>query len=203
MASVVDRLTTNLQSPRVLMTTGVIAVVTLALGWFVRRRGAGRLKTLGAMAVPVLIASVVLVAPYFRQREANEALPGAPAAQVNEPAPGATATAGVPAATPTRVRSAALKGLGGHSAKGTVALYRLADGSHLVRFDQVDIEGTPTPRVYVVPGAGQDRPGGTRLGGLKAEKGSFNYAVAEPKGTVTVLVWCERFAVPIAGATLA
>jgi hypothetical protein len=200
MAELVDRVTTNLQSTRVLLTLAGIAVVALGVLWAARRRGARWRVAVGAAAVPVLVASAVLAAPYFRQRELVEALPG-PAASITEPAPSTSGASSGPAIG--RVRSAPLRGLGGHSARGTVELHRLADGSHVVRFEQVDIEGTPTPRVYVVPGADRERPGGAKLGGLKAERGSFNYVVDEPTGTVTILVWCERFAVPIAGATLA
>jgi hypothetical protein len=194
MAEIVDRVTTNLQSARVLVTMLVVGLVALAAWWLARRRGAGWRSSLAVGAVPVLIASVVLVAPYFRHRELVEALPTV--SPTASPSPG-----GTPSAT-GELRRAALRGLGGHSAKGSVALHLLADGTHLVRFESVDIEGTPTPYVYVLPGEGKDRPGGDKLGRLKAERGSFNYPVSRPDGAITVLVWCERFAVPIAGATL-
>jgi hypothetical protein len=192
MAAIVDRVTTNLQSPRVLLTMLGMALVALVLWWVARRRGAGRLGAIAAAGLPVLVASAVLVAPYFRHRELEETLP-VPIATFEPDAPGS-----IPAAE----RRAELRGLGGHSAKGSVVLHRLVDGTHVVQFESVEIEGTPTPRVYVVPGAGRDRPGGTKLGNLKAERGTFHYTVSPPDGTFTVLVWCERFAVPIAGATL-
>lgn len=194
MADLVDRVTTNLQSPRVLLTMLAVAAVAAVTAWLARRRGLRTPVVLALAAVPVLLASAVLVAPYFRQRELVEALP-TPRPSESVPAAGAPAPA-------TSVHRADLHGLGGHSATGTVALHRLADGTHLVRFESVDIEGTPTPYVYLVAGAGKERPGGDKLGKLKAERGTFHYAVPEPEGAVTVLVWCERFAVPIAGATL-
>lgn len=194
MAELVDRVTTNLQSPRVLLTMLGVTLAAFAVWWVARRRGVRASRALATAAVPVLVASAVLVAPYFRHRELVEALP-TPVVSESLPA-GATSAAAAP------VRRAELRGLGGHSAKGQVALHRLGDGSHVVQFESVDIEGTPTPYVYVVPGEGRDRPGGAKLGKLKAERGTFHYAVEAPDGTFTVLVWCERFAVPIAGATL-
>jgi hypothetical protein len=179
MADLLDRLTTNLQSPRVLLTVAAVGALAAGAGWFVRRRGARRRTVALVATVPVVLAGAVLVAPYFRARELVETLPAG-----------------------TTVRTRPLLGLGGHAARGRVVLHRRADGGHVVRFEDVDIEGTPTPRVYVVPGAGRKRPGGAALGALKAERGTFQYGVAAPVGAVTVLVWCERFAVPIAGATL-
>ncbi len=216
LASPLDRATTALSSPRVLLTLALVGALALAAGYLARRRGARPLVALGAAAVPVTVAAAILVAPYFRIRTVEEALPG------DSPAPSATATAtttvtptatpattGTPVAPaspagPVTVADSRLRGLGGHRASGRILLYRLANGDRVVRFEGVDIEGTPTPRVYFVPGAGRSDPGGHAAGPLKAERGSFNYPVpASVTGTFTVLVWCERFAVPIAGATLA
>jgi hypothetical protein len=38
--------------------------------------------------------------------------------------------------------------------------------------------------------------------GLKAERGSFSYALAADVAAATVLIWCDRYAVPIAAADL-
>ena len=105
---------------------------------------------------------------------------------------------------PERLATGTLRGLAGHSAEGRVSTYRLADGSYVVRFEDVDIGGTPDPEVYVLPGRDRTgKRGGTHLGALKAERGSFHYALpaAFRDGDFTVLVWCERFAVDIAHAT--
>ena len=125
-----------------------------------------------------------------------------PAATTPPPAP----TTPPPAAGPVRVATGPLRGLAGHSAEGRVSTYRLADGSHVVRFEDVDIGGTPDPEVYVLPGRDRTgKRGGTHLGALKAEKGSFHYVLPPAfAGTeFTVLVWCEQFAVDIAHATQA
>ncbi|MBA3292178.1 MAG: hypothetical protein H0T40_00230 [Geodermatophilaceae bacterium] len=63
--------------------------------------------------------------------------------------------------------------------------------------------------MYLVSGANVSVPdGGTLLGDLKGTIGDQNYEV--PAGAipaagveaVTVLIWCEIFAVPVANATL-
>jgi len=41
------------------------------------------------------------------------------------------------------------------------------------------------------------------VGRLKAEHGSFSYDVPTDAPVVRVLVWCQRYAVPIAAADLA
>lgn len=85
-------------------------------------------------------------------------------------------------------------------------LYRLADGSILLRFEEVDIGSGPDLNVYVVPGADQrGLAGSTFVADLTAERGNQNYtppAGADlTSGTWTVLVWCETFTVEVANAT--
>lgn len=88
-------------------------------------------------------------------------------------------------------------------------MIQLEDGSLLVRFEQFSVESGPDYDVYVVPGANISVPdGGTLLGDLKGTVGDQNYDI--PSGAipsaggepVTVLIWCEVFAVPVANATL-
>ena len=83
----------------------------------------------------------------------------------------------------------------------------LADGSHVVRLESLNVSNGPGLQLFLVPGAGTTSPdGGTFLGDLKGNMGNQNYPV--PPGTVitgpmTVLIWCDPFVVPIAGATVA
>jgi len=79
----------------------------------------------------------------------------------------------------------------------------------LVRFEQFSVEAGPDYNVYVIAGADIAVPdGGTLLGDLKGTDGDQNYEI--PAGAlpgagsepVTVLIWCEIFAVPVANATL-
>lgn len=94
-----------------------------------------------------------------------------------------------------------------HEAAGTARLIQLEDGSLIVRFEQFSVESGPDYDVYVIPGANVSVPqGGTFLGDLKGTVGDQNYEIPAdalpPTGEpVTVLIWCEIFAVPVANAT--
>lgn len=121
---------------------------------------------------------------------------------VNPPT-GRNSTSPRPAATAVLLARGSLEGID-HHATGTVALYRVGDRL-AVRFEEIDVEGTPTPSVHHVDAGARAPDGGRRLGGLKAERGSFSYLL--PVGTAaaeveTVLVWCDRYAVPIAASDL-
>jgi len=114
------------------------------------------------------------------------------------PAPPAPAPS--PAAGPIR---SALAGIG-HRAAGQVVLLRRGDGTALLRFEGLDVEPGPDYDVYLVPGQGRRNPdGGTKLADLRATSGDQNYAVPPglARGPVTALVWCTRYAVPVAAAS--
>jgi hypothetical protein len=115
-----------------------------------------------------------------------------------------SATTSVPPAAPVELGRAAIAGIG-HDARGTAALYRQPDGSHVVGLLDIDIENGPDYVVYVVPGADREGPdGGTNLADLRGNQGTQYYPVPGDvalSGDVTVLVWCETFAVPVANAT--
>jgi len=141
--------------------------------------------------------------------------PAAPLAPVGAEAPVPVPTPAVPAVPPTtaapvaptgpvELTRGALAGIG-HRAQGTASLYRLPDGRAIVRLEDIDIEPGPDYDVYLVAGAGQRAPsGGRNLGDLRGNQGSQNYDIAgalDEGVTYTVLIWCERFAVPVANAT--
>lgn len=173
---------------------GLAGLVVLAILW---RRS--RLLALWTADVVVLALMAAVVWPVFRERTVVETFP--PVAMV-VPSPSASAAA-APSAVATRLTSGALFGID-HRAKGTVALYAVSSEVRL-RFEQVDIEGTPTPSVHLVAPGKRTPEDGIRLGGLKGEKGSFSYAAPagfDPAQGWSVLVWCDRYAVPIAGADL-
>jgi hypothetical protein len=173
-----------------------------------------------AWVAPVVLAAVVLglaawvVRPYYVDETDNTRLVEGPVADASEaeaqtptePAPDAPPATQAPP-QPVRVAAAPLQGLAGHSASGSVSLIRNADGSHVVRFESFDIEGTPDPELYLLEGADQRNPGGADLGAQRGNVGDVSdYAVpagVEPGANWTVLVWCGQFAVEIANATLA
>jgi hypothetical protein len=170
---------------------GVAGLLVLAVLW--RRSRLAAIWT-ADLVVLALMASVVW--PVFRERTVNEAFPPI-ARPLTSPV---TSASVVPAML---VSSGALHGID-HHAKGTVALYSVG-GEVRLRFEQVDIEGTPTPSVHLVAPGRRSPKGGLRLGGLKGEKGSFSYAAPagfDASQSWSVLVWCDRYAVPIAAADL-
>lgn len=108
---------------------------------------------------------------------------------------------------PVELSRSGFQGLTGHRGSGDAAVYRLADDSILLRFEEVDIGSGPDLEVYLVPGSDQrGLGGGHHVAGLTAERGNQNYTVPDgvdlTTGTWTVLVWCETFDVEVANATL-
>jgi hypothetical protein len=185
---------------------GVAGLLALALVW---RRS--RLAALWTADLVVLALMAAVVWPVFRERTVNEAFPplAMPLAS-RDPGPSASWGASVfPKASATPgvafpIRSGGLHGIG-HHAHGTVSLYAVG-GEIRLRFEHVAIEGTPTPSVHLVAPGKHSPKGGLRLGGLKAEKGSFSYVLPnsfDASAPRSVLVWCDRYAVPIAAADLA
>lgn len=119
-------------------------------------------------------------------------------------APAATPTTAPPPAGPVRVRSGSLRGID-HRASGTASIIRNADGRYVVGLENIDIEPGPDYKVYVVPGNTESTgEGAVELDALRGNQGTQFYdvpaSVAVGQGEWTVLVWCKRFAVPVAAA---
>lgn len=218
--------TDTIRSPRALALVAVTVVATMLLGRVGRRFGGAWGGAAGA-AIPLVLVGVLVVAPAVRDVRLDEPLPDGlvalpaaagsatptattsrssePSSEPAPPAPTSAASAAAPAQPgPALVSRGRVEGIG-HTASGTVAIFRLADGSHIVRFEEVALEGAPDPVLWLVPGRDQrSRTGGTEVGPLKATHGSFHHAV--PAGfdvtqDLTVFVWCQRFATPIANST--
>ena len=143
--------------------------------------------------------------------QATISAPAAPRSTAPRPtAPRPTATNVKPSVAPPvqpavarQISSGQLHGIG-HSARGGNAIY-LLDGRGLLRFEDVNIEGTVSPSVHLVRRGARTPSGGIRLGALKAERGSFSYQLpaSVDLGTAwTVLVWCDPFNTPIAATDL-
>ena len=120
------------------------------------------------------------------------------------PVPPAPAPAAIPAG-PQRLRAGAIRGID-HRASGTAVIYRQPDGRYVVGLEDIDIQPGPDYDLYVVPGENrEDTKGGVRLGDLRGNRGTQFYEVPAgvnlEEGRWTVLVWCQTFAVPVAGST--
>lgn len=107
------------------------------------------------------------------------------------------------------VAQAPMRSTGKYRASGDALLVRRTDGSLLVRLQNLDMDDGPALRVHLVRGRDQKSPeGGTDLGPLKSSRGTHDYAVpagapVDLQGGTTVLVYCHKFHVSFANATLA
>jgi hypothetical protein len=127
--------------------------------------------------------------------------PEAPVAPVATVAP--VAPVAPPSAAAVRASRGTFSGIG-HRASGHAAIYRVG-GTLRLRFEDISFQGTPSPSVHLVRAGARSTKGGITLGALKGEHGSFSYPV--PAGfdlakDWRVLVWCDRYDVPIAAADL-
>ncbi len=206
-----DVVKATLTSPAALSRLAVIVLALVLLSWTLRRYvGRAWVRAL-VMAVPVGVITWLLVVPYFTDERVVEPLPGsaAPAVVPSDAPASSTLPASAPAAPvpagPVLLSVGELRGID-HRASGAAALYRLVDGSHIVRLEDIDIQNGPDYFVHLVPGADRESPGdGHDLGELKGNQGSQNYPIpaeVDPaSGPFTVLVWCRAFSVPVANAT--
>ena len=102
-----------------------------------------------------------------------------------------------------------------HATSGTVKLVRLADGSHVVRLEDLDTSNGPDLRVWLTDAPVEEGRAGwhvfddgeyVSLGKLKGNKGSQNYTVpadVDPARYSSVSIWCDRFDVSFGAAELA
>jgi Electron transfer DM13 len=98
-----------------------------------------------------------------------------------------------------------------HPGTGDAIVYRLEDGSHVLRLENLDIFNGPALYVYAV--AAEDandnetvlNAGFLNLGPLKGNKGNQTYelpAEFDPEKYRAISVWCRRFSVNFATAPL-
>jgi hypothetical protein len=196
----------GLKSTRAITLMLAVTAMWVTARWLLARYASKRLLTMAPFAVGALVILKIVVLPAYMNKTVVEALPVAPVvattAVPSGTAPAPTTTA--PTAAPVLVRASSFRGID-HRASGTVNIYRQPDGSYVVGLEGIDIQPGPDYDVYVVPGAEQeDRDGGTRVDDLRGNKGTQFYEVRGAQledGPWTVLVWCDTFAVPVAGAT--
>lgn len=97
-----------------------------------------------------------------------------------------------------------------HTATGDALLIRLADGSHLLRFENLMAENGPDLRVYLSSApASAEGPAFNddyvELGELKGNIGNQNYEIPDDvdlNDYGTPVIWCKRFEVGFAVAAL-
>ncbi|SFK84888.1 Electron transfer DM13 [Streptomyces pini] len=101
-----------------------------------------------------------------------------------------------------------------HATSGTVRLIRLADGSHVVRLEDLDTSNGPDLHVWLTDAPVKEGRAGwgvfddgeyVSLGRLKGNKGDQNYALpadVDPDAFTSVSIWCDRFDVSFGAAEL-
>jgi len=90
----------------------------------------------------------------------------------------------------------------GHPGTGTVLVYRQPDGSHVIRFEDLDVSNGPDLLVILSASPLVDDRGAysateyLSLGDLKGNQGNQNYEVPADVNLddyLTVAIWCRRF----------
>lgn len=169
-----------------------------------------------AVIVLAVVAALLWFQPYkllFDERT-DEALPGMDATSATDdgaPTDGAAGTDGIesPATAPVTVASGDIRSLD-HTSSGRALVVELADGSRVLRFEDLDTDNGPDLRVYLSR-APADSPDDAfdddfvDLGALKGNVGNQNYEL--PSGVdsgqyQSAVIWCRRFAVGFAVAPL-
>lgn len=153
----------------------------------------------------------------WQDETVEEALPGVVATS----APPAGAPRGQPSAQPSSTASGPQTLASGdlisheHATSGTAKLLRLADGSHVVRLENLDTSNGPDLRVWLTDAPVEQGKAGwhvfddgkyVSLGKLKGNKGSQNYALPSDvdwSSYSSVSIWCDRFDVSFGAAELA
>jgi hypothetical protein len=124
----------------------------------------------------------------------------APTTTTTTTAPPATTTTTVPAGPVLLSRSEWISL--GHPGTGTVLVYRQPDGSHVVRFEDLEVSNGPDLLVILSASPLVDDRGAysateyVSLGDLKGNKGNQNYMVPAEINLddyMTVAIWCRRF----------
>ncbi len=184
-----------------------------------------RAALIAAAAVAVVVTAVALplFQPWrlFTDKVVDEALPGAVPISTQSSSTTPPTVSGTTSARPSATAKPATEVLltgtlitHEHETEGTVAVLRLADGSHVLRLENLDTSDGPDLKVWlsdaaVIPGRqgwhvfddGKYRS----LGSLKGNHGNQNYVIPS---TVklddfrSVAIWCDRFNVSFGAAAL-
>ncbi|MET9029308.1 DM13 domain-containing protein [Nocardia sp. NPDC004168] len=101
-----------------------------------------------------------------------------------------------------------------HATAGTVAVLRLADGSRVLRLEDLDTSDGPDLHVWLTDAPVREGRDGwfvfddgshTDLGRLKGNQGNQNYPIpadADLARLTSVAIWCDRFNVSFGAAEL-
>jgi hypothetical protein len=151
------------------------------------------------IAVPIVLIALFVAWYEFRperlyvNRQVDEAMPGAQ---------GGSSTQALESGTFYSIL---------HPTEGTATIYRMADGTHILRFTNFKTSNGPDVHVYMVAAddakdnASVLRAGFIDLGTIKGNIGDQNYALGSDLDLSkyrAVSVWCKRFSVNFGAAPL-
>ena len=187
------------------------------------RRGRRRWITAAVAGLVIVVIGFAVFRPdkLVTDQRVDEQLDAAVAAVVSEPstadaAPDATAPSpapsvapstvpGVPAPPPVQeVSRGTFTGQAGHRVEGTAVVVNRPEGRLLVLPD-LDAENGPDLQLYLSPRSDGSVDGGLYLQPLKGNQGTQTYELppsADLGVLANVVIWCERFSVPFATASL-
>ncbi|WP_223940484.1 DM13 domain-containing protein [Arthrobacter sp. StoSoilB22] len=171
----------------------------------------------GVVVLSVVVVAAALFQPWriFTSSSVYEALPAAPApASAQAPASASAQAPAIP--LPATPEAPVVLGSGTfqsqeHETTGTARLVRLADGSHLLRLEDMASSDGPDVKVWLssLPAGGdwfKYRSGRyVDLGAVKATHGNHNYLLppgTDITGLTSVVLWCDRFSVAFGSAPL-
>ena len=182
----------------------------------------------GLVVVGLIVAGGVgwwLGSPLFQDSEVNEAFPMSVSAEIPEDMTIEEVEAEMVAAAdtdavvpdeampnePTALRTGSFMDADEfHQGSGTATVYRLEDGSHVLRFEGFEVTNGPDLHVLLVPNGDpnsrEDLDGYVDLGSLKGNIGNQNYEI--PAGIDitefdSIVIYCQPFHVLFASARLA
>lgn len=173
--------------------------------------------SVGAAGAVVLAAAAFVFEPWalWQDKTVDEALPVAPSVPTQPAATGAESTA-TAAPEPTEPSELARGELISHehATSGQVVVLELADGSRVLRLENLDTSSGPDVEVWITDAPVREGSDGwgvfddgqyVELGDLKGNHGNQNYEL--PTGVdldelTSVSLWCDRFNVSFGAAQL-
>lgn len=220
----VERLVSGLYPYRVPVTIGGLGAA-LIVGWYAWRAGwvgrtinlVQRRPLLSAVSAALLVAVMLpagwyLASPLWTRTTLVEESPlmlaTAPPAASTAPPSGSTPAPQAEASpsTPREAYRGTWQGADEfHFASGTAQIIEVEPGRFILRVEEFSIRNGPDLFVYLSPSPEGYEDGALKLGALRATDGSFNYDIppgTDPSAFRSVVVWCDRFAVLFATATL-
>lgn len=206
---------------RILIAAAVLAVPALALAWwlgsplFIDRAVDEAFPHSADAVVPAAmtrtqVEQTMATMAMLEGATMDEAMPSMPAAAMDETMP---ATPGAPPAdAPMVVKRGMFRDADGfHQGDGSATVYRLADGSHTLRFEDFRVTNGPDLRVLLV--AHPDPQGrsdvqnspSVELDRLKGNVGNQNYPIPADVSLAdyeSVVIYCRPFQVVFSVAPL-